>query len=225
MRSKLLATNSYIAEIKPEEKAYIEGIFGKQTENFLEQIRAFLSLLLEENKQHNLIGENTVAIIWQRHILDSLQLTEYLINSKSEIVIDLGSGGGFPAIPLAIAMRTLGVKKHFILVEKSPVKAAFLRNTLAKLQLDGKIFNSVIDKNNFQTLAEEKKAMITSRAFKSVAEILAITQDFVEEMVLLKGEKLKQELMEAQNKHLLGNWQFETIMSITGVGMVLWMYR
>ena len=211
--------------IKPEERAYIEGIFGKQTENFLEQIRAFLSLLLEENKLHNLIGENTVATLWQRHILDSLQLTEYLINSKSEIVIDLGSGGGFPAIPLAIAMRTLGVKKHFILVEKSPVKAAFLRNTLAKLQLDGKIFNSVIDKNNFQTLAEEKKAMITSRAFKSLAEILAITQDFVEEMVLLKGEKWVEEIEETQNKHLLGNWQFETIMSITGVGMVLWMYR
>ena len=67
--------------------------------------------------------------------------------------------------------------------------------------------------------------MITSRAFKSVAEILAITPDFVEEMVLLKGEKWEQELIEAQNKNLLGDWQFETAMSITGVGVVLWMYK
>ena len=171
--------------IKPEERAYIEGIFGEQTENFLEQTRTFLALLLEENERHNLIGENTVSSIWQRHILDSLQLTSYLTNSTSEVVIDLGSGGG------------------------------------AQLKLDGDVFNDVIDKNNFQTLAGGKKAMITSRAFKSVAEILAITPDFVEEIVLLKGEKWVEEIEEAQNKNLLGDWQFETAMSITGVGVVL----
>ena len=205
--------------------AYINSIFGKQTENFLKQTRTFLTLLLEENERHNLIGENTVATLWQRHILDSLQLTNYLTKSTSEVVIDLGSGGGFPSIPLAIAMRTLGIKKRFILVEKSPVKATFLRNTLAKLQLDGEVFNGVIDQNNFQTLAVGKKAMITSRAFKSVAEILAITHDFVEEMVLLKGEKWEQEIEEADSKNLLGDWQFETRQSITGAGVVLWMYK
>ena len=211
--------------IKPEERTYIEGIFGEQTENFLEQTRAFLTLLLEENKQHNLIGENTIAIIWQRHILDSLQLTNYLTKSTSEVVVDLGSGGGFPSIPLAIAMKTLGIKKHFILVEKSPVKAAFLQDALTHLQIDGEIFNDVINKTNFQTLAGGKKAMITSRAFKSLAEILAITPDFVKEMVLLKGEKWEQEIEEADSKKLLGDWQFETAMSITGVGVVLWMYK
>ena len=211
--------------IKPEEKAYIDGIFGKQTENFLEQTRTFLTLLLEENEKHNLIGENTVATIWQRHILDSLQLTSYLTNSTSEVVIDLGSGGGFPSIPLAIAMKTLGINKHFILVEKSPVKAAFLQHILAQLKLDGEVFNDVINKTNFQTLASGKKAMITSRAFKSLAEILAITPDFVEEIVLLKGEKWEQEIEEADSKKLLGDWQFETVMSITGVGVVLWMYK
>lgn len=214
-----------LPDIKPEERAYIEGIFGKQTENFLEQTRTFLTLLLEENEKHNLIGENTVAALWQRHILDSLQLTNYLTNSTSEVVIDLGSGGGFPSIPLVIAMKTLGINRHFILVEKSPVKSAFLQSALAKLQLDGEVFNDVIDKKNFQTLAGGKKAMITSRAFKSVAEILAITPNFVEEMVLLKGEKWEQEIEEADSKKLLGDWQFETVMSITGVGVVLWMYK
>ena len=212
-------------DIKPEERAYIEGIFGEQTENFLEQTRTFLTLLLEENEKHNLIGENTVATLWQRHILDSLQLTSYLTNSTSEVIIDLGSGGGFPSIPLAIAMKTLGIKRHFILVEKSPVKAAFLQDALTKLQLCGEIFNDVINKTNFQALAGGKKAMITSRAFKSVAEILAIMPDFVEEMVLLKGEKWVEEIEEAQNKNLLGDWQFETRLSITGVGVVLWMYK
>ena len=214
-----------LPEIKPEERAYIDGIFGKQTENFLEQTRTFLTLLLEENEKHNLIGENTVATLWQRHILDSLQLTSYLTNSISEVAIDLGSGGGFPSIPLAISMKTLGIKKHFILVEKSPVKAAFLQDALTHLQIDGEIFNDVINKTNFQTLAGGKRAMITSRAFKSVAEILAITPDFVEEIVLLKGEKWVEEIEETQNKHLLGDWRFETIMSITGVGVVLWMYK
>ena len=125
----------------------------------------------------------------------------------------------------ARAMKTLGIKKHFVLVEKSPVKAAFLRNTLTHLQIDGEIFNDVINKTNFQMLAGKRKSMITSRAFKSVAEILAITPDFVEEMVLLKGEKWVEEIEEAQNKNLLGDWQFETAMSITGVGVVLWMYK
>ena len=211
--------------IKPEERTYIEGIFGKQTENFLVQTRVFLTLLLEENERHNLIGENTVATLWQRHILDSLQLVKYLINSKCEVVIDLGSGGGFPSIPLGIAMKTLGIKEHFILVEKSPVKAAFLQDVLTHLQIDGEIFNDVITKANFQMLAGKRKSMITSRAFKSVAEILAIMPDFVEEMALLKGEKWEQEIEEADSKKLLGNWQFETRQSITGVGVVLWMYK
>ena len=214
-----------LPDIKPEERTYIEGIFGEQTENFLEQTRTFLTLLLEENERHNLIGENTVVTLWQRHILDSLQLTNYLTNSTSEVVIDLGSGGGLPSIPLAIAMKALGIKKHFILVEKSPVKAAFLQDTLTNLQLDVEVFNDVIDKKNFQTLAGGKKAMITSRAFKNVAEILAITPYFVKEMVLLKGEKWVEEIEDAQNKYLLGDWQFETAMSITGVGVVLWMYK
>ena len=214
-----------LPEIKPEEMAYIEGIFGEQTEDFLEQTRAFLTLLLEENERHNLIGENTVATLWQRHILDSLQLTGYLTKSTSELIIDLGSGGGFPSIPLAIAMKTLGINRRFILVEKSPVKAAFLQSALAKLQLGGEIFNDVINKTNFQMLAGKRKSMITSRAFKSVAEILAITPNFVEEMVLLKGEKWEQEIEEADSKKLLGDWQFETVMSITGVGVVLWMYK
>ena len=220
-----MATNSYIAEIKPEEKAYIEGIFGEQTEDFLEQTRTFLTLLLEENEKHNLIGENTVASIWQRHILDSVQLTNYIIKSTSEVVIDLGSGGGFPSIPLAIAMKTLGINKQFIFVEKSPVKATFLKHTLVQLKLDGEVFNDAIDKKNFQSLACGKKSIITSRAFKSVSEILTITPDFVEEIVLLKGEKWEQEIEEADSKKLLGDWQFETRQSITGVGVVLWMYK
>src|SRR6185312_2011558 len=74
----------------------------------------------------------TLTELWSRHIADSLQVLK-LLSGDDRAFLDLGSGGGFPAIPLAIALR--GTGKTFLLVEPNARKASFLRTVARELDL------------------------------------------------------------------------------------------
>lgn len=86
-----------------------------------ERLAQFADLLGRWNARINLISRPDIEHVWQRHILDSMQLVELLPVGCTEI-IDLGSGAGFPGLVLAIAT---GIQVH--LVEADLRKAAFLR--------------------------------------------------------------------------------------------------
>lgn len=81
----------------------------------------YADLLLKWNPVINLVAPSTLTDLWKRHFLDSAQLAP-LLPQKGDI-IDLGSGGGFPALVLAILRPEL----TFTLVESDQRKAAFLR--------------------------------------------------------------------------------------------------
>ena len=86
-----------------------------------ERLDRFLALVLTWNRTINLVGRQDERQIRQRHLEDSLALVPCL-PSSFERAIDLGSGGGFPGIVLAIATG-----RHFDLIESDQRKAAFLR--------------------------------------------------------------------------------------------------
>ena len=81
----------------------------------------FVELLRRWNRSINLVSARDLPVLWTRHIADSLQLGG-LWRTRPERAIDLGSGGGFPGLVLAIQY---GV--HFDLIEQDQGKAAFLR--------------------------------------------------------------------------------------------------
>ena len=83
----------------------------------------YQNLLLKWNKAINLISRNSEKDIWERHILDSLQLLKYI--DFSDIIIDIGSGGGFPGIVLSIC----GVK-NTVVIESDKKKSVFLQESL-----------------------------------------------------------------------------------------------
>jgi 16S rRNA (guanine527-N7)-methyltransferase len=87
----------------------------------LDKLDVYVSLLLTWNRTINLVSVRDEASIRRRHLDDSLDLLPYLPPSFDR-AIDLGSGAGFPAIPLALATG-----RHFDLVEADKRKAAFLR--------------------------------------------------------------------------------------------------
>ena len=89
----------------------------------------YLDLLLEANKNINLTGirEPRAAVI--KHTLDSLSASSAIEGVK---IIDIGSGGGTPGIPLAIAQP----EKKFYLIEATQKKASFLDETVRTLKLD-----------------------------------------------------------------------------------------
>lgn len=88
----------------------------------------FAALLLQWQAATNLISSATMLHLWVRHIADSLQLLD-LAPDDAKVWVDFGSGGGFPAIPLACALAArAGAKIH--LVESNGKKAAFLREAI-----------------------------------------------------------------------------------------------
>ena len=91
-----------------------------------DQLRKFKELLLGWNKTHNLVSRKTTSNI-KEHIEDSLLVAPLL----RENVVDLGSGGGFPGIPVAIT----NPKKKVYLLERRQAKAAFMLNTIYQLEL------------------------------------------------------------------------------------------
>lgn len=91
-----------------------------------ELLTKYKLLLAAWNKTHNLVSKNQIHNI-EEHIQDSLVIAPHI----NKIVVDLGSGGGLPGLPLAIT----NPDKRFYLVESSSKKSAFLFNTISRLDL------------------------------------------------------------------------------------------
>ena len=99
----------------------------------IEKLKKFVELILNENKNHNLIAKSTESSIWDRHILDSAQLVKF-IDFKLTSLADLGSGAGFPGLIIEIFNKNKDF--HVKLYEKSPVKRQFLSKVIKKLDLN-----------------------------------------------------------------------------------------
>jgi 16S rRNA (guanine527-N7)-methyltransferase len=92
-----------------------------------ERLDRFINLLLQWQAKTNLVAASELPKIWTRHVADSLQLLPLVPHARTWV--DFGSGGGFPAIPIACALaETAGAKIH--LVESNGKKAAFLREAI-----------------------------------------------------------------------------------------------
>ncbi len=111
----------------------------------IEKLNNFAKLVFNWNKKINLSAAKNLQEIETRHILDSLMpLTIGFKEEKS--VVDLGSGGGFPAIPLAIMCP----ETTFILIEKVAKKCAFLNRAKRELNLENiKVENTVFEEIGF----------------------------------------------------------------------------
>lgn len=90
-----------------------------------EQIHQFLGYIrLIEQCPHNLMGACQPEEVWNKHVLDSLSAGPYIQDHQT--VADVGSGGGFPGIILAIAYPHV----HFTLIDKIGKKASFLNQAI-----------------------------------------------------------------------------------------------
>lgn len=145
--------------------------------------------LLEWNKIHNLSGASMLDSL-KENIIDSLYPLRFVDEFAS--CLDIGSGGGFPAIVLAIALP----KARFILTEPRAKRFAFLQYIIAQLTLSNtRVFATRIQEipitevNNID--------LITSRAVMSVEEIMHYGRKFLSyngHYLLFKGSNFKKEL-------------------------------
>jgi 16S rRNA (guanine527-N7)-methyltransferase len=126
-------------------------------------------LVLETNRSVNLTGAKTEEEL-APHLLDSLTLLPYLGTD----LVDIGSGAGFPAIPLAIASG-----RPVTMVETTKKKAAFLRWVLDDLQLDGEVVNERAEVAGHTERLRDRFTTGTARAVGSGPSVIELVLPFV----------------------------------------------
>ena len=152
----------------------------------------YVSLILKENKNYNIISKGTEKIIWRRHVLDSLQIAKFINFDQSTTLHDLGSGGGFPGICLSIYNKN--PRFHVKMYEKSIVKSNFLKKVIKKLNLNAEVINKDVFKIKIVN------GYVVARAFKKIDKILQISRENcqkIEKFIILKGKNAQAEAQKA----------------------------
>ena len=160
-------------------------------------LKQYWDLLLKWQKTVNLISSKTVDNGWTRHILDSAQLY-FLIENQNVSLMDVGSGGGLPAIVIAILNQTLkGPIDQITLVESDLKKALFLKECARSLHLNLEVRRERVEH------VKMAPNIITARAFAPLKEMLkSLKQNVSRETILLlpKGKSVENEIKELDVK-------------------------
>ena len=158
--------------------------------------KEFINLALEFNKTHNIFVRKGYEEVFQKDVLDCAPLFNMI--KEDESVIDLGSGGGFPGILLAISLPNNPIS----LLESSSKKCYFLKTVIEKLSLKNTTtINQTIKENNNLGAYD----VITARAFAPIKKIIKLTKNNTHQKtkhILLKGKKkIIQEELKLINKN------------------------
>ena len=152
----------------------------------LARLEAYAALLTQWSARINLIGRDTVADLWRRHILDSAQLRPF-VPERAHSVIDLGSGAGFPGLVLAI-LGVPGVE----LVEADSRKSAFLREAMRITEVA-----VTLRPCRIEAVPPHRVDIVTARACAPLDRLLSLAEPFLSpgsECLFLKGERVEEEL-------------------------------
>lgn len=153
--------------------------------DFTQKVSQFSDILLEWNTIHNLSGATTDKEV-EAQVYDSVYPLSFL-ESFSD-VLDIGSGAGFPAIPLACARPG----SAFTLVEPTKKRVAFLNYVVIKLGLK----NVTIHDKRIEEMPEHIYSLITSKAVMSADRLFSLTKEMMDDnsrMLLYKGRNTEEE--------------------------------
>ena len=155
----------------------------------------FVELLGQWQSRINLVAPSTLSALWTRHVADSLQLIPLAPDAR--VWIDLGAGGGFPGMVLAVALAdTSGAEVH--LVESNAKKAAFLREATRITGAPAQIHASRIE--DFVQKFGAKPDVVTARALAPLETVLELSHLLLKRGALglfLKGQDVEAELTQA----------------------------
>ncbi len=165
----------------------------------LERLRLYESLVRKWNPSINLVAKSTIDSVWNRHIVDSVQIFEM---STGNHWLDLGSGGGFPGCVVAILADEFAKDMKVSLVESDQRKAVFLRTVLRETGVAGTVVSGRIE-----AAKPQGADVISARALADLSSLLGYFQTHANdgaEGLFMKGARWKEELLLAQEQ-----WKFD----------------
>jgi 16S rRNA (guanine527-N7)-methyltransferase len=163
-------------------KQLIEGA-GKLGIEFnarqVKQFELYYQELIEWNKKMNLTAITDYSSVQVKHFLDSLTVILALPQEEMERsdfdIIDIGTGAGFPGMPLKILLP----QPRLVLIETTTKKTAFLRHVINKLELENiEILNNRAEEAAHLSLYREQFALVLSRAVALLPALVELTLPF-----------------------------------------------
>ena len=170
----------------------------------IDRLELFLQEMGRWNRVHNLTAIEDQKDSVVLHLIDSiavLPIMDQFLGNKTALIADLGSGGGLPAIPIAI----LRPEWRLTLIEAVRKKTAFLQHARGKLELK----NTEILSERVETVAKRRPGefdAVISRAFTSLANFLELSQPLLRPgglVFAMKAKRADEELQEVS----LDQWQ------------------
>ena len=174
----------------------------------IERLERFEELIRKWTAKINLISRPSIPDIWDRHIVDSVQI--YRHAPSFHRWVDLGSGGGLPGIVVAVIAKEKNPDGEVILVESDQRKATFLRAAIRELGLNAEVISQRIEGTD-----RLNADVVSARALADIKVLLGYCLLHLADggcALLQKGEKWQKEHTEAQ---ALWSYDCEPIMSVT----------
>ena len=172
---------------------------GDVSRETLDRLRAFEALVRKWTRKINLVSKASVDDVWSRHILDSLQI--YRMGPKEfSHWLDIGSGGGFPGIVVAIMAHGSGAK--VTMIESDARKCAFLRAALREVGVSGDVVTARIEE-----VAPMKADVLSARALADLSTLMTYAERHLSAdgaALFAKGATWQQEVAAARSQ-----WNFD----------------
>lgn len=162
------------------------------------KLKTYWQLFIKWNATYNLSAIRDPEQILYKHLIDSLAVVPEFKKASFERVLDVGTGGGLPGIPLAICFAD----KHFTLADSAGKKVRFLFQVKQSLGLE----NLRLENARVESIEAEAYDIITSRAFASLAKFTDLTKGLVAkngEFWAMKGQFPLEELSEIEKHYIV----------------------
>lgn len=166
----------------------------------IQALEHYADLTIKWTKRINLIAKSTIDDVWNRHIIDSAQVYQYAPPFSSWV--DIGSGGGFPGIVMAIIAQEHAPEATFTLVESDARKCTFLRTVSRELSL-----NISVQTQRIEEIAPLNADIVSARALGHLTDLLPLAHHHLNTngtALFMKGRRHAEELLAVSDQ-----WGFE----------------
>lgn len=177
-------------------KSELSKININATDKQINQLYLYMNLLIEWNEKINLTAIVEPKDIIIKHFIDSLTIEKYI--KKDSKLIDVGTGAGFPGIPLKIFRNDVNI----VLLDSLNKRVKFLEEVIKKLELkDIYVFHGRAEEFSIKREYRETFDIATSRAVANMATLSEYLLPFVKiggKMIAMKGSEIEEELEESK---------------------------
>jgi 16S rRNA (guanine527-N7)-methyltransferase len=181
----------------------LQDVLSSVSRETVDNLYDFEELFRKWSAAINLASPSTLDQLWERHIIDSAQLFDMAPNAVKWL--DLGSGGGFPGIVLAILLKQRS-GASIDLVESNGKKAAFLRTAIGRFSAPATVHAMRIDATWTKIVAPE---IITARALASLSGLFTLAEPWLTRgatALFQKGRDYRREIEESRDA-----WSFDLV--------------